>query len=472
MLVAERDVRWLLGVTACVVLVQAVVVYDSFYLATDDWLLVTFGRSPVDVARLFERQTAGTPAVRPLSLLLARVEHLVAGDAATPRMLLNTLWGATAAWMLFLFLDGLFGPSRRRAAAIASAAFLVWPLQGEALGWYHSGQTMLPVAALSLAALAAFARGWPTFVGLTLLLAALLTRENAVAVGPVVLAIATWRQRSLQAALRSSWPWLLVLGVYVGVRAWQVLSAVTTDVTAQLPIGQSLVSTIGYVAFHLFVPVHPGIPWAWGWFGIALTASLAVVWLGRHELGPAVAWVVVFCLPFVWLYDTGDPVFDVAHASYERRWYHLTLPAAACAWLVATVVSRHRQWLTWALLVGLLALQLVNARWYVGLGQELRVTFSDVEALVATRRPIVLVASSETILSELVEHQMLDIPRVFAGHASPVFRVKAEGDGYVQARLDAFGYPHWHPLPETFVPPRDVLVVEWREAERRLRWVP
>ena len=131
--------------------------------------------------------------------------------------------------------------------------------------------------------------------------------------------------------------------------------------------------TIAYLSFHLIGPVHPALPGAWPILAVTSLAILSAAVVARKNLGPVMFWIVICCLPFAPLYDTGDPIFQVTSSAYEQRWYHLYLPAAGIAWLLATAVIQ-RPYLAKLTLVGTFALQLMNADFYAQLGRELQNT--------------------------------------------------------------------------------------------------
>jgi len=203
--------------------------------------------------------------------------------------------------------------------------------------------------------------------------------------------------------------------------------------------------------------------------GVTATGLVASAIHGRSELKGVLFWVAICCLPFAPLYDTGDPLFEAASSAYERRWYHLYLPAAGLAWLLANGCARRPRLAAFTLL-GVLSVQLLNANWYADLGRELRGTHKQLETIIAAKNPIALVIPEETLLGGLVEHQVLDIPRIFPTKQPIIYRWLPDGDGteYVRADRDPFGYPKWKNLPKTFKVPQDTQHYHWDETQRQL----
>ena len=316
---------------------QLTAVWGTFYLATDDYLIMTFGRADISIEHLFARQTGGTPAIRPVSLLLSRLEFLAFGEAVMPRIAINACINVLSGAMLALILDGLF--KRPKYAILTGLAFIAWPLHAEGLAWFHSGHTSIPIGMLTLSVLAAYARGWSMLTTSILLVIALMTRENAVVTGPLLLAMGWYRHRALTPAMKSILPYAAILLVYVCIRLWQMSIALQGD--AQLPVGQDPLATTFYLIFHLLGPVHPGLPGAHVLLAITVISLILLTSRATSEIKYAGFWIVICCLPFAPLYDTGDPLFEAAVSAYERRWYHLYLPAAGMAWLVASAVGEH-----------------------------------------------------------------------------------------------------------------------------------
>lgn len=470
----DKARRVLPALIVIVVCMQGAVVASSYYIATDDWFLVDFGRDAVDMERLTARQTRGTPAIRPVSLLLARAEHLLFGDAATPRLLLHAALHGAAVWLIFLLVGSIERLSR--LAPACALLFAVHPLHAEPLAWYHSGHTTLPLAVLALATMVAFARRWPAVVGLSIFVLALLTRENAVVVAPCLLGLA-WME---QAPTRSWWrafgraaPYLILTGAYVCVRSWQVLSALDSGDGAFLPLAQDPLSVLVHMIVHFAAPVQAGVSAAF----VVATLALAAwtLWCTVRTGTDAtltwvvcVAWVGLWCAPFVPLYETSDDLIEALTTGYERRWYHLYLPAAGVALLLARALHQRPR-LGIGIVLGLLTLQLVNASRLTDYGEAMREARGSIEVLLASDRPLVFEFPTEqTVLSELAEHQVVAIPRSFRGHTRPVYRRYGDGD-HVRAVLDEFGYPTWAAVPRNVALPSDSLEVRWVEAARRFK---
>ncbi|MEC8022570.1 MAG: hypothetical protein VX223_01460 [Myxococcota bacterium] len=444
---------------------QLTAVWGTFYLATDDYLIMTFGRADINIERLFARQTGGTPAIRPVSLLLSRLEFLAFGEAVMPRIAINACINVLSGAMLALILDGLF--KRPKYAILTGLAFIAWPLHAEGLAWFHSGHTSIPIGMLTLSVLAAYARGWSMLTTSILLVIALMTRENAVVTGPLLLAMGWYRHRALTPAMKSILPYAAILLVYVCIRLWQMSIALQGD--AQLPVGQDPLATTFYLIFHLLGPVHPGLPGAHVLLAITVISLILLMSRATSKIKYAGFWIVICCLPFAPLYDTGDPLFEAAVSAYERRWYHLYLPAAGMAWLVASAVGEHMKAAV-AAIVCLLLLQLANAGWYADLGRDLRQTHQQLADIIQDPAPIALVIPEETLLGGLVEHQVLDIPRIFTARAPMVYRWLPDGDGteYVRAAQDPFGYPAWMTLRKGFHLPAGTRHFVWNEVQKRL----
>ncbi|MBT9560127.1 MAG: hypothetical protein IV100_29130 [Myxococcales bacterium] len=330
----------------------AIATKDAFYLGTDDWFLVEHGRHPLTWDRLFSLQREGTPAVRPLSLAFARLCHLLFGDACLPRRALILALHAAAATSVYLLGRRWDG---ERAGRMAALLFLVWPLHAETLSWFHSGETAVPFATLSLAALAAFVHGvnatWVVLFQLT----ALLFRENAVVLGPLMVALGTidardgdrrWRDALHAGLTRARWPLAVTLG-WIAVRAAQVISALDGHSGAALPFADDPLDAVATVLFHVFCPVLPGFTVS---AALAIVSAIAIgVGLWRAFGGPerpsfaglrGLLLALTFAAPFVPLLDASDPLFEVYPGIYERRWYHLYPVVAGLTLVLGRAAAR------------------------------------------------------------------------------------------------------------------------------------
>ena len=456
----RESLRPFLALLLLVMAIQSLAVYPSDYLTTDDRLIVSFGREAEGLASLFERQTAGTPAIRPVSLGLARIEHHVLGDTAAPRLLFHVLLHALAALLVALALQGM--GSGNRLAGLTMLLFAAQPLAAEPLAWFHGGHTTLPMATLALAAVTGHIRRWPRPLTALLFGLALLTRENAIMVVAITFWISWIRCRGLRSVLADMWPFIVVAAVFVSIRAWQLITVLTSDETAYLPFGGNPLLSVLYLSFHLSIPVQPAIDGAWFWLGGAALLTGWAALAARQNLRIALLWMGLWCLPFLPLYATNDPLFSVDQSNYDRRWYYLYIPSIGISYLVAcALVSRRR--LAWLVIPAVLALQIQNATWWSGLGESARNSRTQIEALLGTERPLLfLFESTDDALSEIIEHQLVDTPRLLPESPQvPVFRKKPGEDQVVRASRDPFDYPLWVPVPRPDLLPQDILAVSW-----------
>lgn len=439
-------------------------VVGSDYLAHDDWLLVGFGRDAHSVGEYFGRQTQGPPAIRPVSLLVARAESLVFGDEPTGRLLFHVLLHGLASVLLGLTL--LAAGARAEIARLAAVFFCVWPVHGEILAWYHSGHTTLLWVVIALGTLLAHFRGRP-FLAAALFLLGLLTRENTVMLVPIVV-LASWqRGDSLKVAIKRVSPLIGLAAVYVSVRAWQIAAALQGQPDAFLPVSSNPLMSAVHVVFKLLLPVHPGVPMATGMLVLVGLAVCALIAVNRRQLaGPAV-WAALWCLPFLPLYASGDPLFEVTASAYEARWYHLYLPSAALAFLAANTLWSRPRWATLAA-CALLTLQLFNASWWAGLGEQAKTSRAQLTELLQLERPLVFEFEDDyDALTEVVEHQVAAIPKMAPHHTAPVFRKKPGENSYIRAAVDPFDYPVWVQVPRSDLIPESALRVRWIRAEAR-----
>jgi hypothetical protein len=436
------------------------------YLTTDDWFLVSSGRAE-GFASLWERQTAGPPAIRPVSIGLSRLQHRLLGDEPGPRRM---LWIAMHGLISCLAAALLLGMGQApRIAWLTGALFAAWPLAAEPLAWFHAGHTSLPLAALCLGALAAHAHRRPPWLSVGLLVAALLTRENAVMVVPIAGLISLRRSRSWRASLPEVLPLIVPTAVYVAVRGWQIIGALSGDASAYLPVSPDPLLATGHVLAHLLAPVHPGVAGA-PWLAVGSAALLGLsVFRGRKGAWSPAIWVVLWALPFLPLYATDDAIFSAA-AGFERRWYHVYLPSLGLVWLVARGVYQ-RPALAVVAFVAALGLQTVNARWWADLGTETRASAVALGELAEGGALIVAIEQPYDAVAEVVEHQVLDLDRIHPREdPAPVYR-KIPGDPRLfRATPDEFGYPHWVEVPRPDLVEAAVRVV-WRVGERRFERV-
>ncbi|HIA01215.1 MAG TPA: hypothetical protein EYN06_00150 [Myxococcales bacterium] len=449
-----------------VLLVQACIVSSSFYLGTDDWMMLDLGRDTGGVGSLFERQTTGTPAIRPVSILLARVEYALFDHAASPRLMGHVFLHGIAAILVLMLLLG--NGLERHESILAALLFAAFPVHAEALAWYHSGHTTIPVAIFCLLTLVGHTNKWPIWTTLLCLLTGLLTRESAIVVAPLALWISWRRQPKLSAAIRDAAPLIAVVILFVAIRSWQVVGALTDDSNAFLTVSSNPLLSVGYVLFHLFIPVHPAIGGAMVWLTIMVLAGLSAAFTGRRLVFATLLWIVICVAPYIPMYPTGDPLFEPVAASYERRWYYLYLPSLGVAWLFARSVVRHKALAVVSLLL-LLGLQSVNAHWWSSLGAGAHASFEQLSVLLKKGKPLVFEFNENPIaLTEIVEHQVVDTLRLFPGIAPvPVYRNKPGEKGLLRASRDPFNYPIWMNMDRPDRIPTDAIWVSWVESEGR-----
>ncbi len=436
------------AVLSAILAVVAATTWHADFLGTDDWFFIDFGRRPLSWDRLFTLQREGTPAIRPLALVMARLEWLVLGEDALPRRLLYLVLHGVCALLVRATARALGPPGR---ADLTALLFAAWPLHGEPLAWYHSAETAMEFTVLAFGACAAWVSGRHR-LATGLVLTALLVRENAVAVAPVLVVLDLGRGVPWRSALRRAAAPLVLTVAYVALRVLQIAAAVGSQHGATLPLTNDPVGTALQLLFHLTVPVQPAVPGAWLWLTVCAAAALgALVTLAifarrsgenRRSVVGALLILAVLAAPFVPLYDAGDPVFTVHPSVYERRWYHLYPLAAALGWLVALALDRAPKWLRGISVLFALSLLVANAQFWAGFGPSLRAATETARSL--GQRPVGLVidpAPTDPIEAELIEHRILDLQRVLG---RPALVYKQDPDGaIVISQADSLGYPRW-----------------------------
>jgi len=463
-----RRVVWICaGVIAALLGVQAIAVIDAYYLVIDDWMLIAAGREVPEMSVIFGRTRPGPPTIRPVSILLARGEHLLFADAAYARLVWHLTQHAAACGLLALALNGLGATARE--AGVAAVLFAAWPQNGEVIAWYHSGHTSIPMSLMLLTSLTAHIRRWPMWALLLPLIAALLTRENAVMFAPIALCVSVWRTRRFFPALRDMWPIIAVVGIFVAFRLIQFIPTMDEQTTS-IPLGNPLTAAL-HIGFNLAIPVQPGIDHSWIWLGACAAGMALLLFRRRADLWAAGLWIAIWSLPFMPVYATTDALFDPAAPNFERLWYHLYLPSMALAWLAARELAPHTKRIA-VVVVCLTTLQTINARWFVELGELAHDAHAAVDEVLSEQRPTVFEFPQQDVGAQLVETQIWAANRVFDRKHAPIYRLKPDADGYMRALRDSYTYPVWVEVPDPSLIPADALRVRWSTATRTLERLP
>lgn len=336
---------------------------------------------------------------RPLPGLVFTAVYRLAGPTPWAFRLVNLALHLLASVLVFRLLDELLRErpaaeqAHRTAAALAGALlFTVHPVHVEAVAWI-SGVMDVACAAFALLAFDCYRHADTSrrgrlrlTAGLVAFLLALLAKETAVVL-PVLLGLYEGlapapRRLALRPALRRLLPWLLTLGVYVGLRA----AALGSLVAHGRPGGSPLVAADLLARYFraLFLPLELSIghfvpaPDSWasprGLFALAVLLALAALaWAGwRFHRGVlfALAFVVLTLGPALALAGLGprlSKLFSERYlylpsagwalgvglalalaASRAGRRHRLVWLAAAAAGLAlaATTVRQNRVWRT------------------------------------------------------------------------------------------------------------------------------
>ncbi|MBI1850379.1 MAG: tetratricopeptide repeat protein [Planctomycetes bacterium] len=170
-------------------------IFDNPAIRGGDWSAL-FGRD------YWWFQPGSGALYRPVTVASIALQHAIAGDAPWSYRLVNALLHGLVAWLLYSLLSGRMGVSRR-AAGLAAALYAVHPALSEAV-LQVVGRAEIFVALSTLAILHVHLAGYRvgrfgprTLVpaALALLLVALGSKESAVAIPPLLLAVDLSRRR-------------------------------------------------------------------------------------------------------------------------------------------------------------------------------------------------------------------------------------------------------------------------------------
>jgi hypothetical protein len=333
---------------------------------SDDWVLQ-------DWARRGEFVGSSHEFVRPMPLLLWRgLFALGAGAAATH--LLNLALHVTSTLFTGLLARELGAP--RQAAWSAAAVFLVWPTQVETLMWTSAVfDAVMTTSVLALVLL--YARWSPELtirrVGLLLVVAvaALLSKETAVALPALLLVVAAprWiRTRPARAEIAAFVLLSTLCGLYL---AWRVLLREVASGT-ELPrlTRYALKELLSRTFAGLAVPFDADAIGAYP-MGAALVALILVVMgsaaliaarerQSRHVLAvQGLAWALFSTAPAVGYFLIGP---------YLQGSRYLHLAAAGWAWFVAGVTRtrgaerHHPDWTQVVVITALVVVAVLQDR--------------------------------------------------------------------------------------------------------------
>ena len=235
---------------------------------------------------------------RPLTLLLFRAEHELAGDAMLLAHATNILLHAAATLLLWRLLRRRLPVPR---AWLGAALFAVHPVHAESVAWV-SGRTDVLCAVLLLATLLLLPRR--RWAAAAAFLAALLAKETAVVLPAVVFLCG---RHTLRERLRRVLPLVVAFLVYILLRLvlyWRPETTVGLDPLAALPTAPGVLGTylrLLVVPFPLAFqrPIEiAGSPLR-GEFLVSYALLVAAAWLfvRRRDLRPYLLWMLLFLLP-------------------------------------------------------------------------------------------------------------------------------------------------------------------------------
>lgn len=239
--------------------------------------------------------------VRPLRTLEFALDHALFGLDPTAFHLHGLAWHVLACVLLFLLLRALVG-----SALPAAAGAVIWavhPMQTESVAWVSSRGDVAMGACLFgalLAALHSRGRDRALVVSLALSGVAMLYKETGVVVPALVVLLRVvrptpgGRSGDVVRALRDSWPWWVLAGVYLVYRSSVMvggLDHVTTHEFAGGTPGALATMFCGLGAYLGFavLPVRPAIDWFLP-VRTSLLAPEVLVCLALHVVLFVTAW--------------------------------------------------------------------------------------------------------------------------------------------------------------------------------------
>jgi tetratricopeptide (TPR) repeat protein len=313
-------------------------------LAVRRWLPAFYLTSPHATSA-----ESGTAGYRPLTVASFALNYAVGGDDPSGYLFGNLLLHFAAAWLIFVVGRRLLQDDRW--AGVAALVYAVHPVTSEAVNYAVARSSLLAVCGALLACWAFLCRQaggtrWWTMAGLAAFLAALLSKESAVALlAPLAAYPLLMRTDSRAARWRSGLsvvaPYLVVFFAYFAV--WWTVAGTHMEqrVRAAAHPAWAFVETVGR-SLLLWVWPHPlGLdhPLVFatrfdavtaGWLagaGVAVLVVFVACWRRRPLVSWCLLWALAGFAPLATL-----PWMTTRGLLQENR---ITFSAAALAWLSA-----------------------------------------------------------------------------------------------------------------------------------------
>lgn len=341
------------------------------YTDLDDLIFVrereSFNRDDANLWRSFSRGVfadSGDTYYRPLLLWTFIVDRHREGrirenihredsprDTLRTYRMTNLVLHLVASVLVFLFLRRLL--EHDRLAWLLGMMFVVHPALVQAVAWVPGrNDSMLGIVAFAYA-LTVFGwlerrRWWLLAVQFCLLVAAMLTKETALIVGPVTIAaLGLWRWNgttTLRAILPMMLIWALSVGIWVVLRSRATVEPLPTDIGElvailweRLPL---YLQYLGKCVIPIGLSVFPRIEDTSLLPGVgAVLLLMGFMWYGKARWSwrgviAAAIWYVMFLLPALIVPR------EINQEAYEHRLY---VPIVGVLWLVGQAVIHVRR---------------------------------------------------------------------------------------------------------------------------------
>ena len=488
---SDLSSTWILGCTfAITLLCQLTVTADTAFLDSDDWFIVRMGRevadtSPTDLAEPFTRFWTEEPTWRPLSVLLSGLEHALLGDNPCYRVGFHGLLHLACAWMIFLLVAHWF--QSKKVGVWSAILYVVHPIHGETLAWFHSGFEAVPITLMILITLWLFTTQRRTWLVLLSFQAALFFRENAICIPFLITAIAAsrapptsrWRE-----ILKASTPYWIVLAINAIGRIIVLKSSMNHDASMlqSFHITDDLWASILHILAQPWFPVHPNVWASTAWFVLFALLGVTLVLLHwkfgtRRQLAIIWGFFLLTCLPIaLQVHDTA--IFqDATFGDHDQRWYFFHLPIGALATWSAVLLVHRKGWGT-AILVSLaglfLVLQILHMRWWTDRGRLVTSVTTTIDSALEKTPDSALgiVLRTQSASADLVEQAVLNsaIRLVHSPNDVHVYRIIIPSDNnpidHAMNAVNTHGEILWRAAPTS--PPETIQWWEWIERDQKL----